>query len=58
VVRTNGPSMLYGVAREMARDLTARGPFPPQVLPSVSFIPDAPAAPAPRASETIEKPQT
>lgn len=58
LLRTNGPSMLYGVAREMARDLTARGPFPPLVLPSVSFIPDAPAAPEPRASESIEKPQT
>ncbi len=42
LLRTNGPSMLYGVAREMGRDLTARGPFPPLVLPSVSFIPDAP----------------
>ena len=57
LLRTNGPSMLYGVGREMARDLTARGPFPPLVLPSVSFIPDAPAAPTPGPTESIEKPQ-
>jgi preprotein translocase subunit SecB len=56
LLRTNGPSMLYGVAREMARDLTARGPFPPLVLPSVSFIPDAPPAAAPKAPEATEKP--
>lgn len=57
ILRTNGPSMLYGVAREMARDLTARGPFPALVLPSVSFIPDAPAAPAPNAPEPSQEPQ-
>lgn len=58
VVRTNGPSMLYGVAREMGRDLTARGPFPPLVLPSVSFISEAPAPAAPLAPETTAKRQT
>jgi preprotein translocase subunit SecB len=57
IVRTNGPSMLYGAAREMARDITARGPFPPLTLPSVSFIPDAPVPPAPTAPEPGEKPQ-
>jgi preprotein translocase subunit SecB len=55
VVRTNGLSMLYGVAREMARDLTARGPFPALVLPSVSFIPDAAAAPAAKAPEASKQ---
>jgi preprotein translocase subunit SecB len=58
VIRTNGPSMLYGVAREMGRDLTARGPFPPLVLPSVSFIPDTSAPAAPKSSEPTEKLQT
>ncbi len=47
MLRTNGPSMLYGVAREMGRDLTARGPFPALMLPSVSFLADALAAAKP-----------
>jgi len=50
-VRTNGPSMLFGAAREMVRDLTARGPFAPLLLPSVSFALEnmaaKPATPAP-----------
>lgn len=37
LVRTNGPSMLFGVAREVLRDLTARGPHVTVFLPSVSF---------------------
>jgi preprotein translocase subunit SecB len=52
IVRTNGPSMLFGAAREMVRDITARGPFPALALPSVSFLaePTAPTtAPAQRA---------
>jgi len=40
----------------MTRDLTARGPFPALVLPSVSFIPDAPAAAAPKALELGQQP--
>ena len=52
IVRTNGPSMLYGVAREVARDLTARGPFQPLMLPSVSFIPGTLLAPTPKAVES------
>ena len=51
LVRTNGPSMLFGVAREVLRDLTARGPHVAVLLPSVSFYEStsggAPAAPAP-----------
>jgi preprotein translocase subunit SecB len=54
IVRTNGPSMLYGAAREMARDITARGPFPPLMLPSVSFIPDAQATKAPEPAEKLQ----
>jgi len=52
LVATNGSSMLYGVAREIVRDLTARGPFPALSLPSVSFIPDAPQ-PTPAASPAL-----
>jgi len=48
VVRTNGPSMLFGAAREMIRDLTARGPFAPMLLPSVSFaLENLPPKPVP-----------
>lgn len=57
LLRTNGPSMLYGAAREIARDLTARGPFPPLVLPSVSFIPDAPTLSAPKVVEPSQEQQ-
>jgi len=55
LVRTNGPSMLYGVAREMVRDLTARGPFLALVLPSVSFIPDMAAQEVRKATESGEQ---
>jgi preprotein translocase subunit SecB len=34
---TNGPSMLYGVLREIIRDATARGPYTGVILPSTSF---------------------
>jgi preprotein translocase subunit SecB len=39
LVRTNGPSMLYGVAREVIRQMTGRGPHTQILLPSVSFVP-------------------
>ena len=41
LVRVNGPSVLYGVAREIIRDLTCRGPYPPMFLPSASFVENA-----------------
>jgi preprotein translocase subunit SecB len=50
LVRTNGPSMLYGVAREMVRDLTARGPYPALSLPSVSFL-NAETAPSVQSAD-------
>jgi len=37
LVKTNGRSMLYGLAREVIRNLTAQGPFPPMLIPTVSF---------------------
>lgn len=37
LVKTNGPSILFGVLREVIRDTTARGPYSPVLLPSVSF---------------------
>ena len=36
-VRIHGASVLYGMAREIVRALTGRGPFRPVILPTVSF---------------------
>ena len=49
LVRTNGPSMLYGATREIIRDLTARGPHPAVYLPGVSFYENQTPAPIPQA---------
>lgn len=37
-VEVNGPSMLFGAAREILRDATARGPHGPIIIPSASFF--------------------
>jgi len=34
----NGPALLYGAAREMLCNLTARGPWPVVCLHSVTFV--------------------
>jgi preprotein translocase subunit SecB len=42
LVKTNAPTMLFGIARELVRDITSHGPHPGLMLPSVSFFePDA-----------------
>jgi preprotein translocase subunit SecB len=51
-VRIQGASVLYGMAREIVRALTGRGPYRPVILPTVSFYeqktpPSAPAAVSP-----------
>ncbi len=58
LVQTNGPSMVYGILREVVRDTSARGPYPPVMLPSTSFYqsPSAPHAPAERPKETAKAP--
>ena len=38
LVNVNGPALLYGSAREMVSNLTARGPHERLDLPTVSFI--------------------
>ena len=44
LVQTNGPSVLYSIARELIREQTARGPEGPFILPTASFVQDpAPA---------------
>ena len=40
-VRVNGSSMLYGIAREVIRSLTAAGPWGAVILPTISFYGDA-----------------
>jgi preprotein translocase subunit SecB len=48
LVEVNGTALLYGAAREMLCNLTARGPWPMLSLHSVSFVPPAkPPAPTP-----------
>ena len=42
-VRINAPSVLYGIAREVVRSITAHGPFNAVVVPTVSFIDNATA---------------
>lgn len=37
-VQVNGPSMLFGAAREILRAATGRGPFPAVLIPSTTFI--------------------
>ena len=48
-VETNGPSMLFGAAREILRSATGRGPYGPVLIPSTTFYkqPDTPAPQAP-----------
>jgi Preprotein translocase subunit SecB len=35
----NGSSLLYAAAREILRDMTSKGPYPPLLLPTLSFFP-------------------
>jgi preprotein translocase subunit SecB len=37
LVRVNGSSMLYGIAREVIKANTARGPWDSVVIPTISF---------------------
>lgn len=41
LVETNAPTMLFGILREVVRDMTMKGPFPGLILPSFSFAPQA-----------------
>lgn len=53
LVQTNGASMLYGIAREMVREMTGRGPYFSVFLPSISFF--EPVEKAQIASPETEK---
>ena len=56
LVRTNGPSMLFGTAREILRTMMKSGPHDAMLLPTVSFYrppqedapPPPPSPPAPK----------
>jgi preprotein translocase subunit SecB len=45
ILLTNGSSILYGAAREIVREMTARGPFASLLLPTMSFYPLPPSFP-------------
>jgi len=38
MARANGPALLYSGARELVRSVTGRGPYPPLLLPSITFV--------------------
>lgn len=48
-VETNGPSMLFGAAREILRAATGRGPYGPVLIPSTTFFKQV-EAPVPQPS--------
>lgn len=54
LVRVNGAAVLYGAIREMAATLSARGPYPPITLPTVTFLDEA----QPEGSKAKIKPKT
>jgi len=39
LLKINGASILYSSAREFIITITSRGPWPPVLLPTISFIP-------------------
>ncbi len=51
LVKTNGPTILYGIAREIVRNITSSGPHPGVLIPSVSFFEPLPT-PAATAATT------
>ena len=55
LMKVNGASLLYGVAREVVRQVTAIGPYAPLLIPSISFRPEAQSAPPPDAPSSLEQ---
>ena len=49
-VQVNGPSMLFGCAREILRAATGRGPYAPILIPSTNFLSRLPKANPPEIS--------
>lgn len=40
LISVNGPSILFAAARELVSIVTGRSPYPPILLPSISFVPE------------------
>jgi preprotein translocase subunit SecB len=58
LVEINGPSMLFGSAREILRTATGRGPYGPVMIPSTSFFKEE-SKPRPKKSKSpAKKPKT
>ena len=57
VVSTNGPSMLFGSAREVIRAATGRGPYSAIIIPSTNFLPASGDKEKENAKETSKKPK-
>jgi preprotein translocase subunit SecB len=53
-IQVNGPSLLFGAAREILRAATGRGPFPPVIIPSTNFFQRLPEPKEAAKPETIE----
>ena len=51
-LRIQGASVLYGMAREIVRALTGRGPYRPVILPTVSFYETNPVRKVPATQST------
>lgn len=51
LVKTNGSTILYGIAREVVRNITSSGPHPGVLIPSVSFFEPLPAPATPVATK-------
>jgi preprotein translocase subunit SecB len=54
-VETNGPSMLFGAAREILRAATGRGPYGPVLIPSTTFFKAETPTPEIPAKKTTRK---
>ena len=63
LVLTNGSSILFAATREILRDMTSKGPYPPLLLPTLSFFPlpkkeqTAPTPPEPSLMIPESKPR-
>lgn len=53
MVRIQGASVLYGMAREIVRAMTGRGPHRPVILPTVSFYDAKPSPPTPAPTQAV-----
>jgi preprotein translocase subunit SecB len=51
LIKVNGAGLLYGVAREVIRQVTCIGPYPALLIPSVTFRPDATGSTKPVAAQ-------